>query len=135
MSILKSTTSGQALIKPTMFDFMNADFHLISATKQYKYKGSDALTLDVEFEDKVSEGGTFVVKHAICPVWKDGVEYRMYITTRKELALVVDYMHLCYFKATSDVEVVQQQVVRDKIIEIAKKQWKEYKERRFPNWK
>lgn len=135
MSILKSTNSGEALVKPAMFDYMNAGFHLSSKEKKYKYNGSDSLFLEVEFEGETPVGRTFVVKHAICPVCKDGVEYRMYITTRKELALVVDYMHLCYFKATSDVEVVQQQVVRDKIIEIAKKQWKEYKERRFPNWK
>ena len=135
MSILKSTNSGEALVKPTMIDFMTADFHLSSATKRYKYKGSDALTLDVEFEDEVQEGRTFVVKHAICPIWKDGTEYRMYITTRKELSLVEDYFHLSYYKATSDVEVVQQQVVRDKIIEIAKKQWKQYKEQKFPDWK
>lgn len=134
MSILNSTTSGQALIKPAMIDFMTAGFHLSSATKQYKYQGS-SLALDVEFENEVSEGRTFVVKNAICPIYKDGVEYRMYITTRKELSLVADYFHLSYYKANSDVEVVQQQVVRDKIIEIAKKQWKEYKERRFPNWK
>ena len=135
MSILKSTNSGEALVKPAMFDYMNAGFHLSAKEKKYKYNSSDSLFLEVEFEGETPVGRTFVVKHAICPVYKDGVEYRMYITTRKELALVVDYMHLCYFKATSDVEVVQQQVVRDKIIEIAKKQWKEYKERRFPNWK
>jgi hypothetical protein len=135
MSILNSTTSGQALVKPTMIDFMTAGFHLSSATKRYKYQGSDALTLDVEFEDKVSEGRTFVVKNAICPVWKDGVEYRMYITTRKELSLVEDYFHLSYYKATSDVEVIQLEVVRDKIITIAQEQWKRYKEQKLLNRK
>lgn len=135
MSILKSTISGEALVKPDGIDYQKADFHLSTRESKYKFKGSDSLFLEVEFNEQIPFPQTFTVKNVICPVFKGDTEYRMYITTRKELALVVDYMHLCYFKATNDVEVVQQQVVRDKIIEIAKKQWKEYKERRFPNWK
>lgn len=135
MSILKSTNSGTTLVKPTMIDFMTLGFHLSAPTKRYKYQGSDALTLEVEFEDEVPEGRIFVVKHAICAVWKNGVEYRMYITTRKELSLVENYFHLLYYKATSDEEVMQLEVVRDRIITIAQNQWEEYKKRNFTNWK
>ena len=128
MSILKSTNSGTALVKPAMIDFMTAGFLLNSTIKRYKYKGSNSLTLDVEFEDEL-----FVVKNAICPIWKDGVEYRMYISTRKELLLVADYFHLLYYNATSDAEVMQLEVLRDRIITIAQNQWEEYKKRNFTN--
>ena len=134
MSILKSTNSGTSLIKPSMIDFMTSGFHLSAPTKRYKYMGSDALTLEVEFEDEVSEGRTFVVKHAICAVWKDGVEYRMYITTLKELLLVENYFHLLYYKTTNNEELILE-VVRDRIITIAQNQWEEYKKRNFTNWK
>lgn len=144
MSILKSTNSGEALVKPDGIDYQNADFHLIAGENKYKFKGSDSLFLEVEFNEQIPFPKTFTVKNAICPLWRDGIEYRMYINTRKELELVVDYFELCFYNSQNNLYTSKQDVeryisianaARDKLIEIAQEQWKQYKEQKFSNRK
>ena len=138
MSVLSSTNSGADLIKPDRIDYTEANFHLSYFDSSYKFYGCNYLKLKVEFIKEITSLPTsqnFQIKNVICPIWKDGTEYNLYIVTKDQLKLVEEYFEHRYYKATQCADITREYELRDQLIEIAQEQWKAYKKRNFPNWR
>lgn len=118
--ILKSTQSGREATMPKVEDFILAGWTLYIPEKQFRYNGNKHYIMEVEFEFPHVNGLIPPIKDATFKVWDGWDEYKMHITSQKELDLATEWM--VHYTTSYTTKGTLLKVTNKKIIEIARQQ-------------
>lgn len=118
--ILKSTQSGREAMMPKVEDFNLAGWTLYIPEKQFRYNDDRHYIMEVEFELSHANGLIPPIKDATFKVWDGWDEYKMHITSQKELDLATEWM--VHYKTSYITKGALLKVTNKKIIEVAQQQ-------------
>ena len=90
--ILKSTQSGREATMPKLKDFTLAGWTLHVYDQQFWYNDDRRYIIEVEFEFPHVNELIPPIKDATFRVWDGWDEYKMHITSQKELDLATEWM-------------------------------------------
>ena len=122
--ILSSTNSGKEASMPKLRDFGLAGWTLHVPEQQFWYGNDRHYIIEVEFEFPYVNQFIPPIKDATFRVWDGWDEYKMHITSQKELDLATEWMVHYTTSYTTRGSILK--VTNKKIIEVARQQRDEY---------
>ena len=126
--ILKSTQSGREAVMPKVEDFKLAGWTLHVYDQQFWYNDDRRYIIEVEFEFPHANELIPPIKDATFRVWDDWDEYKMHITSQKELDLATEWM--VHYTTSYTTKGTLLKVTNKKIIEIARQQQNTYNKKK-----
>lgn len=118
--ILKSTQSGREAAMPKLKDFGLAGWTLHVPERQFRYNNNSHYIIEVKFELSHANGLIPPIKDATFKVWDGWDEYKMHITSQKELDLATEWM--VHYTTSYTTKGTLLKVTNKKIIEVAQQQ-------------
>lgn len=115
--ILKSTQSGREAAMPKLKDFGLAGWTLHVPERQFRYNNNSHYIIEVKFELSHANGLIPPIKDATFKVWDGWDEYKMHITSQKELDLATEWM--VHYTTSYTTKGTLLKVTNKKIIEVA----------------
>ena len=126
--ILKSTQSGREATMPKLKDFKLAGWTLYVPERQFRYNGNHHYIIEVKFEFLHTNELIPPIKDATFKVCDGLDEYKMHITSQKELDLATEWM--VHYTTSYTTKGTLLKVTNKKIIEIAKQQQNIYNKKK-----